>query len=51
MLRTADATVRGFIESDVPRIKKLAVTTSSLIIVTREGVMVVDGQGSVAKTK
>src|SRR5262245_59121417 len=29
----------------------LAFTTNSLIVVTADGVMVVDGQGSIAKTK
>ena len=68
-VRTADATVRGFTESDFPRLKKLAenvyayedlngditsnlaFTTNSLIVVTSAGVLVADGQGSVAKTK
>ena len=69
IVRTADATVRGFTESDFPRIKKLAdnvyayedlngdltgnlaFTTNSLIVVTSDGVLVADGQGSEAKTK
>ena len=69
VLRTADATLRGFRENDFPRIitlaenvyayedlngdlgSNLAFTTNSLIIVTTEGVVVVDGQGSVAKTR
>jgi len=69
LVRTADATVRGFRESDFPRITKLAddiyayedlngtldsnlaFTTNSLIVVTRDGVLVADGQGSVAKTR
>jgi len=69
IVRTADATVRGFSESDFPRLKKLAenvyayedlngsidgnlaFTTNSLIVVTTDGVLVADGQGSVAKTK
>ena len=69
IVRTADATVRGFSESDFPRLKKLAenvyayedlngtidsnlaFTTNSLIVVTTDGVLVADAQGSVAKTK
>lgn len=69
IVRTADATVRGFGESDFPRLKtlaenvyayedlngaidsNLAFTTNSLIVVTTDGVLVADGQGSVAKTK
>ncbi|OFV91457.1 MAG: hypothetical protein A3G76_15600 [Acidobacteria bacterium RIFCSPLOWO2_12_FULL_65_11] len=69
VVRTADATIRGFHESDFPRIKKLAdnvyayedlngtldsnlaFTTNSLIVVTADGVLVADGQGSVAKTR
>jgi glyoxylase-like metal-dependent hydrolase (beta-lactamase superfamily II) len=69
IVRTADATIRGFSDSDFPRLKKLAdnvyayedlngsidsnlaFTTNSLIVVTSDGVLVADGQGSVAKTK
>jgi glyoxylase-like metal-dependent hydrolase (beta-lactamase superfamily II) len=69
ILRTADATRRGFRESDFPRLVKLAddvyayedlngsltsnlaFTTNSLIVVTTDGVVVADGQGSVAKTR
>ena len=69
VLRTADATLRGFRGNDFPRIitlaenvyayedlngdlsSNLAFTTNSLIVVTTEGVVVVDGQGSVAKTR
>jgi glyoxylase-like metal-dependent hydrolase (beta-lactamase superfamily II) len=69
IVRTADATVRGFVESDFPRLKKLAdnvyvyedlngdlsgnlaFTTNSFIVITPDGVLVADGQGSVVKTR
>ena len=65
-LRTGDYTERGLKASDFPRVKKLAdnvytfeqidptkriVTVNSLIVVTHDGVLVADGQGTVDNTK
>jgi glyoxylase-like metal-dependent hydrolase (beta-lactamase superfamily II) len=66
-VRTADPVKRGFKESDFPRVIKLAdnvysyedlrsagqekFTTTNLFVVTRDGVLVADGQGNVAQTK
>jgi len=65
-IRTADITVRGLKASDFPRTRKLAdnvyayeqidptkrtITINNLIVVTRDGVLVADGQGSPAETK
>ena len=66
VLRTGDPYKRGYKDSDFPRIQKLApdvysyeqlrsagaekFTTVSLFVVTSEGVLVADGQGSVAET-
>jgi len=64
-IRTADITVRGLKPSDFPRITRLAtnvfayeqidptkrtVTANNLIVVTPEGVLVADGQGTVSNT-
>jgi cyclase len=65
--RTGDPAKRGFRESDFPRTQALApgvysyeqlrsagaerFTTVSLIVITPEGVLVADGQGSPAETK
>jgi glyoxylase-like metal-dependent hydrolase (beta-lactamase superfamily II) len=65
--RTADPARRGFTAADFPRIQKLAdgvysyeqlrsagaetFTTVSLFVVTPAGVLVADGQGSVAETR
>ena len=62
--RTADPVKRGFQLSDFPRVVKLAenvygyeeirqpgFTTVSLIVVGRNGVLVADGQGTVAATQ
>lgn len=65
-VRTADPVARGFTEADFPRVKQLAdgvytyealrsageerFTTVSLFVVTPEGVLVADGQGSVEET-
>ena len=66
VVRTADPAKRGFTDADFPRVVKVAdgvyayedyhsgaekFTTTNLIVVTREGVLVADGQGSVAQTK
>src|SRR5262245_26379319 len=66
VVRTADPVKRGLEESDFPRTVKLAdnvytyedfhpgdetFTTTNLFVVTDEGVLVADGQGSVAATK
>jgi cyclase len=65
-IRTADITVRGLKPADFPRTRKLAdnvyayeqidptkrtITINNLIVVTREGVLVADGQGTVENTK
>ncbi|HKB13931.1 MAG TPA: hypothetical protein VKD69_24875 [Vicinamibacterales bacterium] len=65
-IRTGDYTQRGLAPSDFPRVKKLAddvyafeqidptkriVTVNNLIVVTRDGVLVADGQGTVENTK
>jgi len=65
-IRTADITVRGLKASDFPRTRKLAdnvyayeqidptkrtITINNLIVVTRDGVLVADGQGTVDNTK
>ena len=65
-IRTADITVRGLKPSDFPRTRKLAdnvyayeqidptkrtITINNLIVVTREGVLVADGQGTVENAK
>jgi len=62
-IRTADITLRGLTPSDFPRITTLApnvyvyeqidptkrtITANNLIVVTPEGVLVADGQGTVA---
>jgi cyclase len=65
--RTGDPTTRGYTDADFPRIQKLAegvysyeqlrsagtekFTTVSLFVVTSEGVLVADGQGSLAETQ
>jgi cyclase len=66
VVRTADPTRRGLKESDFPRTVKVAdriytyedlhagdekFTTTNLFVVTDAGVLVADGQGSVAATK
>lgn len=67
VVRTGDPAKRGLSEADFPRVKKLAdgvysyeqlrsagtelFTTVSLFVVTSEGVVVADGQGSVAETR
>jgi cyclase len=67
VVRTADPARRGLTEADFPRIQRLAegvyayeqlrsageerFTTVSLFVVTREGVLVADGQGSVEETR
>ena len=65
-IRTGDITVRGLKPADFPRTRKLAdnvysyeqidptkrtVTVNNLIVVTREGVLVGGGQGTVENTK
>src|SRR5437763_9637086 len=65
-VRTADITVRGLKPTDFPRIKKLAenvysyeqidptkrvVTVNNLIVVTTDGVLVAESQGTVENTK
>lgn len=65
-IRTADITVRGLTPSDFPRVTTLApnvyayeqvdptkrtVTVNNLIVVTPDGVLVGDGQGTVANTQ
>src|SRR5512141_2284913 len=64
-VRTADITARGLTPADFPRITALApnvyayeqidptkrtITANNLIIVTSDGVVVADGQGTVANT-
>jgi glyoxylase-like metal-dependent hydrolase (beta-lactamase superfamily II) len=67
VVRTGDPDKRGLKDSDFPRIQKLAAnvysyeqlrtagdekfTTVSLFVVTTNGVLVADGQGSVAETR
>jgi cyclase len=66
VVRTADPIKRGLKESDFPRTQKIAdgiytyedfhagdekFTTTNLFVVTPEGVLVADGQGSVRETK
>lgn len=67
LLRTADPYARGYTDDDFPRIQELApnvysyeqlrsagdekFTTVSLFVVTSEGVLVADGQGSVEETQ
>lgn len=67
VVRTGDPAKRGLSEADFPRVKKLAdgvysyeqlrsagselFTTVSLFVVTSAGVVVADGQGSVAETR
>ena len=66
-IRTADPYARGYTDADFPRVQELApgvysyeqlrsageemFTTVSLIVVTDEGVLVADGQGSVEETE
>jgi glyoxylase-like metal-dependent hydrolase (beta-lactamase superfamily II) len=66
-VRTADPVARGLSESDFPRVQRLAdgvytyeqlrsageerFTTVSLFVVTPEGVLVADGQGSIDETR
>lgn len=66
-IRTADPYARGYTDDDFPRVKELApnvysyeqlrsageekFTTVSLFVVTSEGVLVADGQGSVDETQ
>ena len=64
--RTGDYTERGLTPADFPRVKRLAdnvytfeqidptkriVTVNNLIVVTRDGILVADGQGTVDNTK
>jgi cyclase len=66
LVRTGDYTERGLTPSDFPRVKKLAdnvftfeqidptkriVTVNNLIVITRDGVLVADGQGTADNTK
>jgi len=67
VVRTADPYARGLTDADFPRIQQLAdgvysyeqlrsagderFTTVSLFVVTNDGVLVADGQGSVEETK
>jgi cyclase len=66
VVRTADPAKRGLKESDFPRVQKVAAnvytyedfhagdekfTTTNMFVVTDEGVLVADGQGSVRETK
>jgi glyoxylase-like metal-dependent hydrolase (beta-lactamase superfamily II) len=67
VVRTADPAKRGLTDADFPRIQRLAegvysyeqlrsagaekFTTVSLFVVTEAGVLVADGQGSVAETR
>jgi len=67
LVRTADPYARGYTDDDFPRIKELApdvysyeqlrsageenFTTVSMFVVTSEGVLVADGQGSVEETQ
>src|SRR4029453_13775563 len=65
-IRTGDITVRGLAPSDFPRVTKLAenvygyeqidptkrtVTANNLIVVTTDGVLVAEGQGTVDNVK
>jgi glyoxylase-like metal-dependent hydrolase (beta-lactamase superfamily II) len=65
-IRTADITIRGLKASDFPRTRKLAenvysyeqidptkrtITVNNLIVVTRDGVLVADSQGTVENTR
>jgi glyoxylase-like metal-dependent hydrolase (beta-lactamase superfamily II) len=66
-IRTADPYARGYTDADFPRIKEIAegvysyeqlrsagderFTTVSMFVVTDEGVLVADGQGSVEETQ
>lgn len=66
-IRTADPYARGYTDADFPRVRQLAegvysyeqlrsagderFTTVSLIVVTDEGVLIGDGQGSVEETE
>ena len=67
LLRTADPYARGYTDDDFPRVRELAhgvysyeqlrsageerFTTVSMFVVTDEGVIVADGQGSPAETR
>ncbi len=67
VIRTADPAVRGLTDADFPRVQQLAdgvysyeqlrsagderFTTVSLFVVTGEGVLVADGQGSIEETQ
>ena len=67
VIRTADPYARGYTDEDFPRIKELATgvysyeqlrsageerfATVSMFVVTTEGVLVADGQGSVEETQ
>lgn len=65
LVKTAELTKRGLTAADFPRLIKLAenvyayeavhlqgaITTNSLIVVTREGVLVADGQGTEAQVQ
>jgi cyclase len=66
VVRTADPAKRGLKESDFPRVQKVAsnvytyedfhagaekFTTTNMFVVTDDGVLVADGQGSVRETK
>ena len=67
LVRTADPDARGYTDEDFPRIRELAAnvysyeqlrsagderfTTVSMFVVTSEGVLVADGQGSVEETQ
>jgi glyoxylase-like metal-dependent hydrolase (beta-lactamase superfamily II) len=67
VVRTADPAVRGYADSEFPRVQELApgvysyeqlttfgqdrLTTVSFFVVTSEGVLVADGQGSAAETE
>ena len=67
VIRTANPYTRGYTDGDFPRIKELATgvysyeqlrsageerfTTVSMFVVTNEGVLVADGQGSVEETQ
>ena len=66
VIRTGDYTERGLTPADFPRVKQLAgnviafehidptkriVTVNNLIVVTRDGVLVADGQGTADNTK
>ena len=67
LIRTADPYARGYTDDDFPRIRELAsgvfsyeqlrsageekFTTVSLFVVTGDGVLVADGQGSIEETR